>query len=332
MKERDYLFDNLRALLIFFVVLGHMLRENVFHSGFLYSIYTFVYLFHMAAFIFISGYFSKNTEKCRDNAFESLLIPFIILDILSYLKGTLLHELTEPFQLLKPLWGLWFFLALFAWRFLLKDIVKIRFILPISFIFALLSGFTGVATEKMALGRIIAFLPFFLLGYYCNKDMIEKVKKIPKIIPIIIIILFLGFSILNWEYRILSFESLYLRRAYESGAFAWYMNPALYERLFVYIGGILLTASLICLISSKHTIFSFIGQNSITVYIIHILLVPTLKRFSLFDNNPMLYFLYSLVITLLITWVAALPFVKNGYDFVINLIKRLIFKPYQSIS
>lgn len=326
MKERDYLFDNIRAYLIFFVVFGHMIREQVYKSSLLFSIYTFVYLFHMAAFIFISGYFSKNTEKCRDKAFETLLLPFIILDVLSYIKGSLFHEITGSFKLLKPQWGLWFFLALFTWRFLLKDIVKIRFILPVSFAVALLSGFTSIATEKMSIGRIVAFFPFFLLGFYCNKEMIEKIRKIPKIIPVSVILALSGFSVLNWKYRLVSFESLYLRRALKPDPAPWYLTSEFHQRIFIYIAAILLTASFICLVSKKHTKYSYIGQNSITVYMVHIFLVPTLKRFSFFDGKPQLYFFYSLIIAILITTIASLPVFKKGYDGIMNLVIKIIFK------
>ena len=57
MKSRIYFFDNLRALLIFLVVLGHMFE--IFVSRISDIAYVFIYLFHMPLFVFCSGYFAK---------------------------------------------------------------------------------------------------------------------------------------------------------------------------------------------------------------------------------------------------------------------------------
>ena len=58
-QNRDYFFDNYKALLIVLVVVGHFIEpcydNNVFLSGLKWMIFSF----HMPAFIFISGYFSK---------------------------------------------------------------------------------------------------------------------------------------------------------------------------------------------------------------------------------------------------------------------------------
>lgn len=59
-KERDYLFDNIKGLLIFLVVFGHLISYSSFkkiHS--IDFIYLSIYIFHMPIFVFISGYFSK---------------------------------------------------------------------------------------------------------------------------------------------------------------------------------------------------------------------------------------------------------------------------------
>ncbi|HCS72995.1 MAG TPA: acyltransferase, partial [Clostridiales bacterium] len=81
-NERSYLLDNLKGLLIVFVVIGHFFdvwASKYFNIRF---IYTFIYLFHMPCFIFISGYLTKDPEKSRGNAFENLLVPYIVMSVL----------------------------------------------------------------------------------------------------------------------------------------------------------------------------------------------------------------------------------------------------------
>ena len=58
--ERDFHIDNIKGVLIFLVVLGHMLgylQET--HSAFATGVRTFIYFFHMPGFIFMSGYLAK---------------------------------------------------------------------------------------------------------------------------------------------------------------------------------------------------------------------------------------------------------------------------------
>ena len=62
MKKRIYTLDNLKAVLIFLVVLGHLLISFT-HATCNSAKYisSFIYSFHMPLFIIISGYFSKKT-------------------------------------------------------------------------------------------------------------------------------------------------------------------------------------------------------------------------------------------------------------------------------
>ena len=68
MKERNYLFDNLKFFLIVLVVFGHSLEEISLEHNYA-IIRAWIYSFHMPAFVFISGYFSK----C-DNFSESIKV------------------------------------------------------------------------------------------------------------------------------------------------------------------------------------------------------------------------------------------------------------------
>lgn len=64
-KNRVYLWDNMKFILIFLVVLGHFSDIYVDKSPTLQSIYLGIYVFHMPAFLFVSGLFSKRTIKER---------------------------------------------------------------------------------------------------------------------------------------------------------------------------------------------------------------------------------------------------------------------------
>lgn len=59
-RERDYFFDNLKAVLIYLVVLGHFLLP-IRGANPLVEVKRLIYVFHMPLFVFVSGYFAKKS-------------------------------------------------------------------------------------------------------------------------------------------------------------------------------------------------------------------------------------------------------------------------------
>lgn len=72
---RDHQFDNIRLILIFFVIFGHLI-EYFAAGGILYR---WIYSFHMPVFIFVSGYFAKFDPK---KIVCNILVPYVLLQIL----------------------------------------------------------------------------------------------------------------------------------------------------------------------------------------------------------------------------------------------------------
>ncbi|MFR5117113.1 MAG: acyltransferase family protein, partial [Eubacterium sp.] len=71
-KERDYFFDNLKAVLIFLVVLGHFLLP-IHGESVLVVVKRLIYVFHMPLFVFVSGYFAKKIYKNGQYNFKKIL-------------------------------------------------------------------------------------------------------------------------------------------------------------------------------------------------------------------------------------------------------------------
>ena len=189
-KPRDVFFDNLKGVLIFAVVFAHYLLTYVDNSITTYLSQTVLYVlysFHMPLFVFVSGYFSKDILKSRTEAFHKLFVPYLYFNTLMLLftSSGLFFE-----GLFSPVYIHWYLLALFVWRVLLVDLVRIRYILPISVVLALLVGFVPGATNFLAMSRIFAFMPAFLLGYYARDSAIDDIKSIRS--PLIIITTFVA--------------------------------------------------------------------------------------------------------------------------------------------
>jgi fucose 4-O-acetylase-like acetyltransferase len=320
-KSRDYLFDNMRGVLIFLVVFGHMLTSMKDQYSAIKIIYVFIYFFHMPALTFISGYFSKNPDKARTQAFKTILLPYLILNLSTYLfKMLILKEQYFGFRFFRPTWGLWYLFALFLWKFFLKDLISIKYVLPFSFVFGVLSGFSKEFASYMALGRTFAFLPFFLLGYYCSKEHIEKIRRIPKIISLLIFIVVGICSVCIIKYDIFQVKNLFLKLPYPEEADVEHM----FYRIFIYVIALLMIGALINITSDNKSFISKIGLNTMTVYIFHLFIVPILEKFEILNDKPYLYMAYAVVISIIITYLFSRPKVSKYYNKVINGVIGLI--------
>jgi fucose 4-O-acetylase-like acetyltransferase len=323
--ERDYLFDNIRAFLILLVVIGHMIAEQKGDIMAAEVVYYFIYIFHMPAFIFITGYFSKNLEKSRENAFKTFLIPYLILNILFVTLGKIsLYDTNSSFRLFNPVWGMWFLLAVFIWKIMLKDLVRIKYILPLSFVFGVLSGFSDEFTEKMSLSRIINYLPFFLLGYFCKKEYIDKIRKFPKWISMVVLGLYGLISYLFSKYNFIKMEIFYMRRPYSK--ITQSSLTSAFGRIFIYISAIIIIICLINLFSSTSTWYTKIGQNSLTVYVLHLVAVSNIRNIELpWDRTPY-YLIYSILVSFILSYLFSrdtiIKLYKSIMDFFIMLVYR----------
>lgn len=88
MKERNYLFDNLKFLLIVLVVFGHSLEEISLAQDYA-IIRAWIYSFHMPAFVFISGYFSKVYDGAKVREKQLLIVQYRTLYLTPFLRYVL---------------------------------------------------------------------------------------------------------------------------------------------------------------------------------------------------------------------------------------------------
>lgn len=76
-KLWDSYFDNVKFLLIFFVVFGYIFCFFINDNNFMFYFYKFIYIFYMFVFIFVFGYFVKGF-KCVGYV-KKLVVKLIIL-------------------------------------------------------------------------------------------------------------------------------------------------------------------------------------------------------------------------------------------------------------
>ena len=175
-SSRNGLFDNLKCLLIFLVVFGHMLEPQT--GGGVNFLYLNIYSFHMPAFIFVSGWFSRNSTWKK--TVTKVLLPYLVFQVIYLLYAGL------PVQFYSPYWILWYLFALFVWRLFLP-LVRLRkpiasVLWPVAVVASLLCGYTDKVGYDFALSRVLVFLPYFLLGYCLaehREGLLDKVRTLP---------------------------------------------------------------------------------------------------------------------------------------------------------
>ena len=192
--ERDQYWDSLKFVLIFLVVYGHTIGSSV---GFNHAMYSFIYLFHMPLFIFISGRFSQIKDKGKyKKGISKLLETYVFFQIVWRLFAFVAEkDFSQIFPKLidTPWWILWYLFSLICWRAIVLLIPE-RFlhnqpllIITISLFIGVIGGFIPIGI-KFSFQRTVAFFPFFVLGYYSERvDVKSLIKKIPIFIPITVL-------------------------------------------------------------------------------------------------------------------------------------------------
>ena len=311
LKKRYYLLDNLKVILIFFVVFGHVIEYYINENSILMTLYIFIYIFLMPLFIFISGYLSKNFYKMKRKAIRNLLIPYIIFNMIWY-TAVYIGTRRAMFSVLYPGWTLWYLLSLFFWRITLKYLIKFKHILLLSFIAGVLVGLIPSIGSILSISRTIVFLPFFLLGYYATEEHLEKIKSFKSEYAITGILVFLLVAIYIVKNDLFNYKFLYNSYSYNA------LEVSLFEgtifRIFLYFGAIIFSICVINLVPRKEQFFSKIGKATMNIYVFHIYLVMLVYFFIPKWNIGLLQNILILISPFIIIFILSRKKINKVYD------------------
>lgn len=166
-KKRVPLWDNARWIAIALVVVGHGILPLIAEDDAAYSAYLFIYSFHVAVFVTVSGYFAKSgppTLRSMRQILTDIVFPYVIFEtIWSVVKVAL--GWSPEFDLTTASWTLWFLIALAIWRIALPYLVLLRFPLLIAIAVSIGAGYTAEIDSTLALSRTFGMLPFFVFGW-----------------------------------------------------------------------------------------------------------------------------------------------------------------------
>lgn len=300
MKKRAYCFDNLKCILIFLAVLGHLLTLSPPWNGWNEALYRLIYAFHMPVFLFITGWFA--VYKRRTIIFHLAYLYFLFQTIHRVFFHGLLPGEPIVFTYTTPSWSLWY-LVVCLLCYLLIPLFNLRgkrrrsCVLALFFFLSVCYGLDPDIGKYLSLGRFFSFLPFFALGYYAR----------------------------DWEKEILSFRnrSVTLALTLGVGAATVYLlffcqlpKEAFYGSLsFQYLGIDIVTKLLIqvlaCLflaffllvlaprLDRRIPVVSTVGKNTLAVYLLHAFPVKLMEHFQVTVDFTPLHTLTAAVVILL---------------------------------
>lgn len=334
-KERPavpytYLIDNFKVLLIFLVVFNHIIAFNLVKVDTVVRyVWYAITIFHMPAFIFVSGYLSKKPQNALKN-FKNLLIPYILGYTLTWYSQIWLGRSVD-YEILRPTGTvMWYILALFIYRLTIEALGKIRFIVPISIAIALWAGTRPEFTTFLSASRIVVFFPFFVAGYLWKSEYITAVRKFKGkwvLVPISAVLLW---AIPN--YMITNDMGIAIFRGNHGYKLCGLTDPeGIILRLLMYLVSFILIYTLLALLPDIKLPLTYVGRHTMGIYFFHYPIMIIMNGLYILQipemNNVWALLGVSLVFVLVL---GSLP-VDLLYTGVLNLIAFILIKKDKTV-
>lgn len=313
--SRNYRFDTIKCILIALVVFGHLLELIEGESA--EALYHIIYLFHIPAFIFITGYFAKFHPS---KILFSFIMPYILLQILylTFHAFVIQGKDSVTLQFTKPYWLLWYLMTVCFYYLLIpffhtKNKRRQIFIVLVSVTVSLFAGLDKNIGYFLSLSRFFSFLPFFLTGYYLAQNHKTDAKNhtpdamlFPKlfshsnqnksIFSVILPLFALTGAIVSIFYIVktpLSYQVLYGAYSYEAMHYGAAIKCMLYLFASCWII-LLLTAAP----AKKIPLLSAVGKYTFPVFVLHGFVVKLADKYHVFSYSETQNLLLAFIITI----------------------------------
>lgn len=317
--KRSAKWDNVKFFLIFLVVLGHAMEIFCKNFSAARSLFIFIYSFHMPAFIFVSGMFSKRTVNSERFRAERI-VPFIPLWILLHFfrnAGLYIYNNNRSFSLLDQNNIAWFMLAMFVFQTLSWALRKRnrKLVLLFSVILSILAGFVKAIGPTLSLSRLFVFYPFFLLGIMTEREDLEEIFRKPSVKRASVIFL-LGVFVLTFVFE----PECYRFRRMFTGQNSYYLYPGGFKstnwiiRLILYPFSLLMCFSFFCIIPEKKAFYTDAGKHTLSIYFWHLPFLTALYHLDFIKEISMKSGLSAIIVGLAVSLL--LVFIFNLKPFV----------------
>jgi fucose 4-O-acetylase-like acetyltransferase len=264
---RDPWLDNAKMALVTLVVVGHswtLLPD----TGLMGHLYDFLYVWHVPAFVLVTGYLSRSFAYTRRRMWQlvrTVVVPYLLFECALalfrvYAGG---EELANLFQ--DPHWPMWYLAALFFWRLLTPVFRPMWGGIAVAVLVSLVAGM--YAGDTLDIARVLGLLPFFVMGLKATPERLELLRKRPAQVAALGV--FAAIWVLTtWTDVWASTEWLYYRSRYDEMGFGDDLN-ALLVRVVVLAAGTLGACAFLALVPRLNGWFTRMGAWTLVVYLFH---------------------------------------------------------------
>ena len=264
--SRSSYWDNCKGFLIILVVFAHFLYDLQTQHDWNTLLVNAIYMFHMPAFVFVSGYFSKS-ENSRSLRSILLLGVAYFLYTAGFIIYNLQHGIPE-ISLVYPYYSAWYILALIIWRLVTPYIAKIRGIVFILILFSVLSGFWTEFDAKYTIVKVIVFYPYFLAGYLLQPDTVKKIQQYAAnkriVAGLLLFCVATAFGIYVKNHFNISTQDLLPNPYARQG-----LEPAFARVSILVTAGLCIVSMLFVSLEKQIPLLTKVGKNSLAVYLLH---------------------------------------------------------------
>lgn len=267
-SQRIYQWDNLKFLLIFLVVFGHFFECLTDDSQIAQQLYIYIWSFHMPAFLFVSGIFSKkNINENRYRKIFEYFILYLFIQLYLFVTKAVTGD-TETYSILKEDGVPWYAFALFVCSLVtiaLKNLDR-KYLFCLAIILGCFSGYNTALSDILVSSRIVIYYPFFLAGYFLDGTKVISFlsKTWLKIVALFVHLGWIGviylFPVATYKVR-----PLITGRAHFDKIGMYY---CIYRAIY-YVATFVLIFAIIALIPNIKNICSTWGSRSVQVYALH---------------------------------------------------------------
>ena len=313
MRQRDYKMDNFRFLLIFLVLMGHFME--LFKGQFTSDLYKLIYSFHMPAFLFLTGYFARFDHR---KIVFGLIYPYILFQILYRAFDALIYKEKDTFTIEfgTPYWLLWYLLVTIFCYLLLplldtqKKSSRIAIVIT-SLVLALLAGFDTSLGYYGSFARFFSFLPFFVVGYYAAHT--EKKRTYPAWFALV-----LGVILIVASYYVINTPEITRNVLYGSYSYEKAKYDTTIKLFLLLLGFVWITFFLFVIPNRKIPFLSVLGQNTLSVFLLHGFLVRLAKKHKLFCYTEPENLLYAVILSITIICLFGNPWSSKWFQWILT--------------
>ncbi len=327
-KERIAKWDNVKFILILLVVVGHVVGAYTENSPSAKSLFLFIYLFHMPAFIFLAGLFGKRTvQEKRYDKILGYFVLFLGMKILIFTVRKLIGQ-RPLFELFSEGGVSWFIFAI-AIFYLVTIVLKRyspKYIFPVIISLACFVGYDKSIGDFLVLSRIIVYYPFFYLGYCLSADDVLNLvrRREMKIMALIILCTVALVCIANIDAVYWLRPLLTGRNSYEK--LVYYSEYGCFLRLAWYFVSGTVVLAFITVIPEQRFGFTILGSRTLQVYALHRPVLFVWEEYHLDSIMQIIWPVHWKVLMILLgvvlTFVLSSKIFSKPFDFILHPISK----------